>query len=126
MFIFAFQADQSGTVAEVLLEDGKPVSVDTVTTLSLSLSLSLSHTHTHTQPYTHRSTYTKISYLIPIYEFPFFILAASFCDCTVSYFQGPPTNVLVIVALSSISFIFQNLVMSLLLCNFNLIMVMFH
>ncbi|XP_060958010.1 biotin carboxyl carrier protein of acetyl-CoA carboxylase 2, chloroplastic isoform X1 [Cannabis sativa] len=29
------EADQSGTVAEVLAEDGKPVSVDTVTSLSL-------------------------------------------------------------------------------------------
>jgi len=46
MFIFAPQADQSGTVAEILVEDGKPVSVDTVISLSLSLSLSLTHTHT--------------------------------------------------------------------------------
>jgi len=52
MFIFAPQADQSGTVAEILVEDGKPVSVDTVISLSLSLSLSLSHTHTHTQAHT--------------------------------------------------------------------------
>ncbi|KAJ9568164.1 hypothetical protein OSB04_004130 [Centaurea solstitialis] len=39
------EADQSGTVVDILAEDGKPVSLDTV---SFSLSLSLSHTHTHT------------------------------------------------------------------------------
>lgn len=35
----AFQADQSGTVAEVVAEDGKPVSVDTVLSLSFPLSI---------------------------------------------------------------------------------------
>ncbi|KAF9615155.1 hypothetical protein IFM89_022216 [Coptis chinensis] len=33
----AIKVDQSGTVVEVLLKDGKPVSIDTVLSLSLSL-----------------------------------------------------------------------------------------
>lgn len=32
-FFLAFQADQSGTITEVLVDDGKPVSVDTVISL---------------------------------------------------------------------------------------------
>lgn len=35
--LFLVQADQSGTVTEILAEDGKPVSVDTVISPFISL-----------------------------------------------------------------------------------------
>lgn len=46
--IFAPQADQSGTIAEILIEDGKPVSIDTVISLSLHPPIH-THIHIHTQ-----------------------------------------------------------------------------
>lgn len=40
LLLLLLQADQSGTIAEILVEDGKPVSVDLVRSLfALSISL---------------------------------------------------------------------------------------
>ena len=79
--IFALQADQSGTIAEILMEDGKPVSIDTVFSLS-----TLTHPYPHPHPHTNTRTftYTKL-YAASIYLNSVFILAASFCHCTLSY-----------------------------------------
>ena len=79
--IFAPQADQSGTIAEILMEDGKPVSIDTVFSLS-----TLTHPYPHPHPHTNTRTftYTKL-YAASIYLNSVFILAASFCHCTLSY-----------------------------------------